>query len=96
MHEADMIKIIIQIYLLLKSAFKRRFTWFDIGLARAFVDPVLLPGLMELKLKPVNIPGWLWMIMNMQQSTEMPEAFGLFLAEAQADIEAWLQDWLED
>lgn len=56
-------KLLIMIYLLLKSAFNRKLTWFEIILAYAIqqVDP--------------NCPDWLKMIANMEQQTKLPEAF---------------------
>jgi hypothetical protein len=59
-------KLLIMIYLLLKSAFNRKLAWFEIILAYAIqqVDP--------------NCPDWLKMIANMEQETKLPEAFGDF------------------
>jgi hypothetical protein len=58
-------KFIIKVYLLTKSAFNRKFTWFDIGLAHALVAGQLW----------FDIPTWTRMIANMGRETELPEAF---------------------
>jgi hypothetical protein len=59
-------KVAIKIYLLFKSAFNGRFSWFDIQLAKALTLDYIAW---------FHVPGWMQIIANAQQEVELPEAF---------------------
>jgi hypothetical protein len=66
-------KTLICSYLLAKSLFKRKFTWFDIGIARVLRDDYFR--------KYDIVPDYLHMIANLAKETTLPEAFADFMYE---------------
>ena len=75
------IQILIEIYLLAKSAFRCKFTLLDRNLAN--VLDTFLRGMG---------PSWLAMIGNMQQEAPLPEAFNDFLWDIEQDLKKLLED----
>ena len=68
-------KTLILIYLLAKSAFKRKLTNFDRTLAYCI-------QLIDL----LFCPEWVKMIVNMEKEESLPEAFGLFWDDQVGDL----------
>lgn len=72
-------KTLIEIYLLLKSAFGWPMIRLDSEIAMAIVKVDRLA------------PEWLTMVANMEQETPLPEAFQHFML----GVEAWVAEWME-
>ena len=77
-------KMLICSYLLAKSLFKRKFTWFDIDLAKALKNAcmpheVVVGG--GTALEGYFVPTFICMIANLAKETTLPEAFADFMYE---------------
>jgi len=68
-------KNLISIFLLLKSALKRQFTWMDIEVAQA-VEMWSIP----------EAPAWLTMIANLTGPAILPEAWADYVYEWKTDL----------
>ncbi len=74
-------RALISLYLLLKSARRRKFTRFDIDLASLLV-PDWQSG---------QGPTWLNMIAGLAGEAELPEAFGFFVESIRLLVEDWCE-----
>jgi hypothetical protein len=74
--------IIISIFLLLKSALKREFTWLDITVASSVRWSMNIDG---------AAPAWLEMIANLTEPAILPEAWADFLFDWKEDLRGGVQ-----
>jgi hypothetical protein len=88
-------KHLIMIYLLTKSAWKRKFTWFDVALAKAVRDELVPPEARGDKFSThvtyfLWVPDWLRMIAAMEQEAPLEEAWHDFLFDLAERAKWWL------
>ena len=81
-------KMLVFVYLLTKSFFNKKFTWFDIDLANALKNLYAVRFMDRGELLVVAPPSWIEMIANMKMEAKLPEAFMDFMYELKHRKEA--------
>lgn len=81
-------KMLVVVYLLMKSFFNKKFTWFDIDLANALKNLYAVRVLDLGKIFVATPPSCIEMIANMSMEAKLPEAFMDFIYELKHRKEA--------